>query len=160
VSDENAIRAGVNIPHITDLRIMPVAGYDSMLLNLSGAHAPYFTRNLAILTDNAGHVGVGEVPGGEKIRKALHEVRELLIGYSIGSEALVVKHVVSGKSSHDARLVAAMQVHGLSAILTFDKTGCARFPGIQVVYPTEIEVPAIVEERCNVERSGRRDSIV
>src|ERR1700732_2844104 len=101
IQDQSGIRNHGDSPRITAVRIVPVAGYDSMLLNLSGAHAPYFTRNLAILTDNAGHVGVGEVPGGEKIRKALHEVRELLIGYSIGSEALVVKHVVSGKSSHD-----------------------------------------------------------
>src|SRR6202008_4850137 len=54
-------------PRITAMRVIPVAGQDSMLLNLSGAHAPYFTRNLVILTDSAGRTGVGEVPGGEKI---------------------------------------------------------------------------------------------
>lgn len=51
---------------ITAMQIVPVAGHDSMLLNLSGAHAPFFTRNIVILQDNAGHTGVGEVPGGEK----------------------------------------------------------------------------------------------
>ena len=56
-------------PRITGLRVIPVAGRDSMLLNLSGAHAPFFTRNLLILTDSAGRQGVGEVPGGEKIRR-------------------------------------------------------------------------------------------
>ena len=45
------------------MRVVPVAGHDSMLLNLSGAHAPLFTRNLVILKDNAGRTGVGEVPG-------------------------------------------------------------------------------------------------
>ena len=45
-----------------------MAGHDSMLLNLSGAHGPFFTRNIVVLTDNAGRTGVGEVPGGEKIR--------------------------------------------------------------------------------------------
>ena len=50
------------------MRVVPVAGHDSMLLNLSGAHGPFFTRNLVILKDSAGHTGVGEVPGGEAIR--------------------------------------------------------------------------------------------
>ncbi len=53
-------------------------------------------------------------------------------------EALVLEHAVSGKASHDARLVAAMQVHGLTAVLTFDKTGFSRFPGIEVIHPLEV----------------------
>ena len=57
------------------MRVVPVAGRDSMLLNLSGAHGPYFTRNLVLLTDEAGKTGVGEVPGGEKIRRVLEESR-------------------------------------------------------------------------------------
>ena len=61
-------------PVVTDLRVVPVAGHDSMLLNLSGAHAPFFTRNILILTDSAGNTGVGEVPGGEKIRQTLEAV--------------------------------------------------------------------------------------
>jgi Tripartite tricarboxylate transporter family receptor len=51
-------------PRITDLRAIPVAGRDSMLMNSSGAHGPCFTRNLVVLTDSAGNAGVGEVPGG------------------------------------------------------------------------------------------------
>ncbi|MBK4786262.1 MAG: glucarate dehydratase [Pantoea sp. Pent] len=43
------------------MQIIPVAGYDSMLLNLSGAHVPFFTRNIVIVKDNAGHTGVGEI---------------------------------------------------------------------------------------------------
>ena len=54
-------------PVITALRVIPVAGRDSMLLNLSGAHGPFFTRNILILTDSAGRTGVGEVPGGETV---------------------------------------------------------------------------------------------
>jgi len=53
-------------------------------------------------------------------------------------EALVTQHAVSGKPSHDARLVAAMQVHGLSAILTFDRRGFSRFPGIEVIDPADV----------------------
>jgi len=72
-------------PVITRLTVIPVAGHDSMLLNLSGAHGPYFTRNLLILTDSSGHTGVGEVPGGEKIRQTLEEASPLLVGQPIGS---------------------------------------------------------------------------
>jgi predicted nucleic acid-binding protein len=53
-------------------------------------------------------------------------------------EALVAAHQISGKPAHDARLVAAMQVHGLTAILTFDKSGFSRFPAIDVVHPNEV----------------------
>ena len=55
------------------LLVIPVAGYDSMLMNIGGAHGPYFTRNIVILTDSAGHVGVGEAPGGSTIENALKE---------------------------------------------------------------------------------------
>ena len=54
-----------SIPTITALRVIPVTGRDSMLLNPSGAHGPFFTRNLLVLTDSAGRTGVGEVPGGD-----------------------------------------------------------------------------------------------
>jgi hypothetical protein len=60
---------------LTDLRVVPVAGQDSMLLNLSGAHGPWFTRNIVILTDSAGNTGLGEVPGGEKIRQTIEDAR-------------------------------------------------------------------------------------
>ena len=61
-------------------------------------------------------------------------------------EALVTQHAVSGKPSHDARLVAAMQVHGLSAILTFDKRGFSRFSDIEVIDPADVhaaETPSV-----------------
>ena len=72
-------------PVITEMRVIPVAGDDSMLLNLSGAHGPFFTRNIVILTDSAGHTGVGEVPGGEKIRQTLEDARALVVGQPIGA---------------------------------------------------------------------------
>ncbi len=77
--------AGVGTPLITELQVVPVAGQDSMLLNLSGAHGPYFTRNILILKDSAGHVGVGEVPGGEAIRQTLEDARALLVGQPLGN---------------------------------------------------------------------------
>ena len=72
-------------PTITEMLVIPVAGHDSMLLNLSGAHGPFFTRNLVVLRDNAGHTGVGEVPGGERIRQTLEDARPLLVGQPIGA---------------------------------------------------------------------------
>src|SRR6266851_4590025 len=72
-------------PVVTDLQVIPVAGHDSMLLNLSGAHGPFFTRNIVILKDSAGHTGVGEVPGGESIRKTIDDARPLVVGQSIGN---------------------------------------------------------------------------
>ena len=67
------------------MRVIPVAGRDSMLLNLSGAHAPFFTRNVILLTDDAGHTGAGEVPGGEKIRQVLEQARSTIVGRAIAS---------------------------------------------------------------------------
>jgi len=71
------------IPTITKMEVFPVAGHDCMELNLSGAHAPYFTRNIVILTDSNGVLGVGEVPGGQKITNALEAVKDLVIGTKI-----------------------------------------------------------------------------
>src|SRR5215471_14982829 len=72
-------------PIVTEMLVVPVAGHDSMLLNLSGAHGPFFTRNIVILKDNAGGTGVGEVPGGECIRQTLDDARPLIVGRSIGA---------------------------------------------------------------------------
>ena len=71
-------------PVVTGVTVVPIAGHDSMLLNLSGAHGPFFTRNLLILQDSAGNTGVGEVPGGEPIRKTLDDARAIINGRSIG----------------------------------------------------------------------------
>ncbi|HVI15035.1 MAG TPA: glucarate dehydratase [Pseudolabrys sp.] len=76
---------GKGTPVVSDMLIIPVAGEDSMLLNLSGAHGPLFTRNIVILRDNAGRTGVGEVPGGDRIRQTLDEARPLVIGRSIAT---------------------------------------------------------------------------
>ncbi|MCQ2041821.1 glucarate dehydratase [Stutzerimonas kunmingensis] len=76
--------AATGTPRITELTVVPVAGQDSMLMNLSGAHGPWFTRNILVLKDSAGHVGVGEVPGGEAIRQTLEDARSLLVGEPIG----------------------------------------------------------------------------
>ena len=80
-------------PKIEHMRIVPVAGRDSMLLNLSGAHAAYFTRNILLLTDSHGRTGLGEVPGGEKIRRVLDQSRELVLGQRVGNLQGVVRSI-------------------------------------------------------------------
>jgi glucarate dehydratase len=89
-------------PTVTEMRVVPVAGHDSMLLNLSGAHAPFFTRNLVILRDTAGHTGVGEVPGGERIRQTLEDARPLVEGQPIGAHHRVVNAIGQRFSDRDA----------------------------------------------------------
>ena len=89
-------------PIITEMLVIPVAGQDSMLLNLSGAHSPFFTRNIVILKDNAGHTGVGEVPGGERIRQTLEDARELVLGQSIGTYNNILNSVRHRFADRDA----------------------------------------------------------
>jgi glucarate dehydratase len=88
-------------PRITGVLVIPVAGRDSMLLNLSGAHGPFFTRNLVILSDSAGHSGVGEVPGGEKIRQTLEDARDLLIGRPIGEYLSLLQQATAKFADRD-----------------------------------------------------------
>ncbi|MEK9953368.1 MAG: glucarate dehydratase [Curvibacter sp.] len=89
-------------PLVTELRVIPVAGRDGMLLNLSGAHAPFFTRNLLILRDSAGRTGVGEVPGGEKIRQTLEDARSLVVGQPIGAHQRVLQQMQQAFADRDA----------------------------------------------------------
>ena len=89
-------------PIITDMQVIPVAGHDGMLLNLSGAHGPFFTRNIVILKDNAGHTGVGEVPGGERIRQTLEDARNLVVGSPIGTYQKILNQVRQTFADRDA----------------------------------------------------------
>ena len=71
-------------PIITKMQVIPVAGYDSMLMTLSGAHAPFFTRNLVILQDSAGNTGIGEIHGGDYTCESLKSVIPLVEGKEVG----------------------------------------------------------------------------
>jgi glucarate dehydratase len=100
---QEAVRAEVSgAPVVTEMQVIPVAGHDSMLLNLSGAHAPFFTRNIVVLTDHSGHTGVGEVPGGEKIRQTLQDARDLVVGQSIGALNNILASMRSAFADRDA----------------------------------------------------------
>jgi glucarate dehydratase len=89
-------------PTITGMQVIPVAGRDSMLLNLCGAHAPYFTRILVLLTDSAGHIGMGEVPGSDGILRALENAVPLVVGSEVAryNRTLnAMRAAISGKSA-------------------------------------------------------------
>jgi len=89
-------------PAVVKLQVIPVAGRDSMLLNLSGAHGPFFTRNILILTDSSGNSGIGEVPGGEKIRKTLEDARPWIEGQSIGNAKNLLNSLQQKFADRDA----------------------------------------------------------
>jgi glucarate dehydratase len=89
-------------PVVTAMKVIPVAGHDSMLLNLSGAHAPFFTRNIVIISDGAGHTGVGEVPGGEQIRQTLVDAESLVVGQMIGAYNNILNTVRNRFADRDA----------------------------------------------------------
>jgi glucarate dehydratase len=98
-------------PIVLSMRVVPVAGRDGMLLNLSGAHGPFFTRNIVIVTDSSGCTGLGEVPGGEKIRQTLEEARTLVEGQSIGDLQAILNRM---------RLQFADRDSGGRGLQTFD----------------------------------------
>lgn len=89
-------------PVVTRFSVYPVAGRDSMLLNLSGAHAPYFTRNVVVLEDSEGRTGLGEVPGGEKITWTLRDAEPLVVGARVGDYKNVLRAIGATFADRDA----------------------------------------------------------
>ncbi|HVX12481.1 MAG TPA: type II toxin-antitoxin system VapC family toxin [Pirellulales bacterium] len=57
---------------------------------------------------------------------------------------LVLQYDIKGKNAHDARLVAAMLVHGVSRLLTFNKADFARYQSITAMSPHDIVSPPAV----------------
>ncbi len=89
-------------PAVTEMLVIPVAGHDSMLLNLSGAHGPFFTRNVVIIRDAAGRTGVGEVPGGARIRQTLENTKPLVVGRPIAAYNQILKEIQERFAGLDA----------------------------------------------------------
>lgn len=88
-------------PTIVDMKVIPVAGHDSMLLNIGGAHSAWFTRNIVVLTDNAGNTGVGEAPGGDVIYQTLVDAIPLVLGKEVARLNNVVQQVHKGNQAAD-----------------------------------------------------------
>ncbi|MEW2295612.1 enolase C-terminal domain-like protein [Streptomyces sp. NPDC006743] len=89
-------------PTVTAFAVYPVAGRDSMALNLSGAHAPRFTRNVLVLTDSEGRTGLGEVPGGEKITQTLRDAESLVTGSKVGDYKRILREIQDRFAGRDA----------------------------------------------------------
>ncbi|WP_417372551.1 enolase C-terminal domain-like protein [Glutamicibacter protophormiae] len=89
-------------PIISSVKVVPVAGHDSMLLNLSGAHGPFFTRNIVIITDSDGRTGLGEVPGGEAIRSTIEEAGQLIAGAPVATYRSLLRKVSARFANRDA----------------------------------------------------------
>lgn len=125
-------------PVVTEMRVVPVAGRDSMLLNLSGAHGPFFTRNVVILKDNAGHVGVGEVPGGERIRATLEDAVPLVVGAAIGDYNRVLNAMRRQFAERDAggrglqTFDLRVAIHAVTAVESALLDLLGRFLGVPV----------------------------
>lgn len=92
----------MSAPTISRIETVPVAGHDSMLLNLSGAHGPFFTRNIAIVTDSDGREGIGEVPGGEPIRSTIDDAAEILVGQPVARFRSLLRDVAVRFADRDA----------------------------------------------------------
>ncbi len=107
---------------IVEMRIVPVAGRDSFLLNLSGGHAPWFTRNLVLIRDDAGRWGAGEAPGTRGITRTLNACVTYVEGRSVADYKAVLRTIRSefvstgqirrGNQTYDLRVL----VHVVAAI--------------------------------------------
>ncbi|WP_262106392.1 enolase C-terminal domain-like protein [Arthrobacter sp. Marseille-P9274] len=91
-----------NQPTIAAVEVVPVAGHDSMLLNLSGAHGPFFTRNVVIITDSEGRTGLGEVPGGEKIRTTIEDAGRIITGQPVARFRSLLRDVATAFADRDS----------------------------------------------------------
>jgi glucarate dehydratase len=92
----------MSAPHVAGFSVYPVAGRDSMELNLSGAHSPYFTRNVLVLEDTDGNLGVGEVPGGENITATLRDCEPLVVGASVANYRAILNRIRTSFADRDA----------------------------------------------------------
>ncbi len=91
-----------SVPTIKKIDVYPVAGRDCMELNLSGAHGPYFTRNVVVMEDSSGNVGVGEVPGGEKITKTIEDAKDIVLGRSLAEHKNFLNEVHARFADRDS----------------------------------------------------------
>lgn len=62
----------------------------------------------------------------------------ILIDTNVLARSVQAEHAVAGKGAHDARVVAAMIVHRVDRILTFNMRDFRRYPGIAILDPLAI----------------------
>ncbi len=93
-------------------------------------------------TRPAAQNGLGLTPAEAQAELARLKVLFILLGETPAVfphwEQLVTRYQVSGKAGHDAHLVAAMTVHGLTQILTFNVSDFQRYQGITPLDPYQV----------------------
>jgi predicted nucleic acid-binding protein len=84
---------------------------------------------------------------GQSVEETNRQLRSLLRRFALLEDVpgitrrwhrLLLRHSVQGVQVYDARLVAAMQAHGVSHLLTLDASDFARYTGITAVHPTSV----------------------
>ena len=112
----------------------------------SGAEPCFTSQNLGekwnVLTRPIDRNGFGLTPVQCDRRVRVIEARITLLPDSpanhIEWRRLLVAHSISGVQVHDARIAAAMHVHGVKRILTFNTRDFARFAEIEAVHPADL----------------------
>ncbi|RLP11758.1 enolase C-terminal domain-like protein [Propionibacterium australiense] len=123
-------------PTIVRADVYPVAGHDSMLLNLAGAHQPWFTRNVVVLTDSEGRLGVGEVPGAERITTAIRDGFTAIVGEPVTNYRRILREVARAMAGRDdANIFWTFErtaIHAVTAIETALLDLFGQFTGLPV----------------------------
>ena len=120
--DRGSIRRPIDAPRVTEMQVIPSPPTRQHAAQSGAALTACFTRNLVILRDAAGHTGVGEVPGGERIRATLVDAQPLVTGASIGTykELLARVHERFGALDAGGRGVQTFDqrtaIHAVTAI--------------------------------------------
>jgi predicted nucleic acid-binding protein len=94
------------------------------------ATRPTSENGLGMTVENA----AGELASMKRVFTLLAETASVYQEW----ERLVLEHQVSGKNSHDAHIVAAMNIYGITRILTFNVQDFARYSGISAVNPADV----------------------
>jgi predicted nucleic acid-binding protein len=140
--DTNVLLRSIDVGHAAQ----PIAQNAMIRLGRDRESFSIFSQNLiefwAVATRPVANNGLGlsiaqtgeELTNLKRLFTLLPDTADILPEW----EQLVVKHQVLGKQAHDARLVAAMKVHHVTHLLTFNTEDFKRFSEITVVNPQNI----------------------
>ena len=140
--DTNVLLRSIDDGHVTQ----PIARNGLFALRDRGEILSIFPQNLiefwAVATRPVPNNGLGlsitqaeaELISLKNLFALLPDIPEIFSAW----EKIVLQYRVSGKQAHDARLVAAMTVHNLTHLLTFNTADFKRFSFITAASPEAI----------------------